>query len=245
MDMKRKMSLKISRMAAFGLVCGLMSLSSCDNGGDSGDTTPKVRLEVYISGIIDHTTFTPGESGSVTFNRFPATVEEFKTVRRVIGDEPHGAVALQLMAYEMYRRDKRAGLECIKLNNTTDNIISATDRLNQLFGNDPNYARPYQIAAFLKGATPENGYNPEKPYTVEVKVNDGRPYDDSSDYQTKMLYLEVLTAGKDHGSETLYVLKTDKPGEPGEGRYFIVNHCPGLYAQVKEKSFTVPFDGLD
>jgi D-methionine transport system substrate-binding protein len=225
-------------------VFAVAMLAAC-NGNGGGNSASRTPIEVSIAGTIDHTTHTPGQSGSVTFSRFPASVDEFKAVREEIGGEPHGAVALQLMAYEMYRRDRRVGLECIKLNNTTNNITSATDRLNQLFGNDATYARPYQIAAFLKGATWENGYNPSKPYTVEVKVNDGRPYDNSSDYQAPVLYLEVLTKGKDHGSETLYVLKTAKPGQPGEGKYFIVNNCPGVYAQVKEKSFSVEFNGLD
>jgi D-methionine transport system substrate-binding protein len=219
-----------------------LTLASC-GGGDNDP--PSGPFEVSIAGVIDHAVHTPGQSGSVTFSRFPASVAEFRSAREKIGAEPHGAVALQLMAYEMYRRNKRIGTECIRLNNTTNNVEAATVRLDQLFGDDAYYARPYQIAAFLKGASWENGYNPSKPYTVEVKVNDGRPYDNSADYQAPVLYLEVLTKGKDHGSETVYVLKTARPGEPGEGRYFIVNNSPGLYSQVKEVSFTVPFGGLD
>ena len=34
-----------------------------------------------------------------------------------------------------------------------------------------DYACPYQVAAYLKGATPENGYNPARPHIVEVRVN--------------------------------------------------------------------------
>jgi uncharacterized protein YjdB len=203
-------------------------------------------LEVKITGAISHTTFTKGQSGTVEFNRFPATVDEWKQVREKIGGEPHGAVALQLMAYEMYRRNKTVGRECITLNNTTNNVNSAVSRLNELFGSDANYARPYQIAAFLKGATPENGYNPTKPYTVEMKVNDGRTYENFTDYQATAIYLEALTKGVDHGSQTVLVLKTKKPGEQGEsGKFFIVNNCPGLYAQVKAASFENPFKGLE
>lgn len=206
---------------------------------------PLPALEVSISGKISHTTHTPGQTGTVTFNRFPATVAEFKQVREKIGEEPHGAVALQLMAYEMYRRDKDIGAECITLNNTVNNVNPAISRLKELFGKDAYYARPYQIAAFLKGATPENGYNPTKPYTVEVKVNSAREYQTSSDYQATVLYLDVLTKGKDQGTETLYVLKTKRPGEPGDGKFFIINNSPGLYSQVKEVSFENPFKGLD
>lgn len=209
------------------------------------DPVPTYPLEVTITGTISHSDYTPGQSGTVTFNRFPASVNEFKQVRERIGGEPHGAVALQLMAYEMFRRNRTRGEECIRLNNVTFNVTSATSRLIELFGKDQYYARPYQIAAFLKGATPDNGYNPPKPYTVEVRVAGGVAYQHSNDFQTTVLYLEALTQGKDKGSEQVAVLKTQRPGEPGEGKYFIVFNSPGLYAQVKEVSFTNPFKGLD
>jgi hypothetical protein len=234
--MERKFSLKLWIAAAI-LTSGLMAFAQT-----KGDKSP---IEVTISGNISHSTFTKGESGTVTFSRFPATVEEFKQVREKIGGEPHGAVALQLMAYEMYRHDKNIGTDCIKLNNTTNNINLATNRLKELFGSDVNYARPYQIAAFLKDATPDNGYNPKKPYTVEITVNDVQPYQKSNNYQTDVIYLKVHTKGKDRGSEVVEVIKTLKPGEPSEGKYFIVLNSPGLYSQVKAVSFANPFQGLD
>lgn len=224
--------------------CGSNTTSEREQSTRS-TTPPATPLEVSITGEIDHNTHTAGQSGTVIFNRFPANEKEFKEVREKIGREPHGAVALQLMAYEMYRRNADAGTACIELNNTINNVNPAIDRLKQLFGSDQNYARPYQIAAFIKGATPDNGYNPTQPYTIEVKVNDGREYDYSQDYQSNMLYLEVLTQGKDHGSETVYVVKTKKPDEPGDGEFFIVNNCPGVYSQVKPVSFENPFNGLE
>ena len=201
-------------------------------------------LKVTIDGAINHTTYTKGEKGSVTFNRFPANVEEFKTVRDQIGGEPHGAVALQIMAFEMYRRDRQAGEACIKLNNTVLNVAPCTRRLKEIFGGDLVYSRAYQMAAFLKGATPENGYNPTEPYVVEVYVNPGVEYIQSNDYQTKVLVLEVTTKGKDSGRETVRVLKTARPGEASANKYFVVENSPGLYSQVKTPSFTNPFKGL-
>jgi hypothetical protein len=202
-------------------------------------------LEVKLTGTISHTTHTKGQKGTVEFSRFPATVDEFKQVREKIGTEPHGVVALQLMAYEMYRRDTKIGEECIKLVNTTTNVNVPISRLKELFGKDANYARPYLVASFLKGAIPENGYNPTKPYTVEVKVNDSRPYQATSIFQSTVLYLDVLTTGTDSGLRTVEVLTTAKPGEPGENKYYIVMNAPGLYTQPKEISFTNPWKGLD
>jgi hypothetical protein len=208
-------------------------------------TTGLAPLEVSISGKISHTTYLSIQSGKVTFNRFPATVEEFVQTREKIGGEPHGAVALQIMAYEMYRRDRSIGEECIRLNSTTSSVGMSLRRFGELYSSDVNYQRPYQMAAFLKGATDKNGYSPTKPYTVEVRVSKGVKYQYSNDFQTTVLYLEVLTKGKDKGAEQVSVLKTLRPGEPSEGKYFIIFSCPGLYSSVKGVSFANPFQGLD
>lgn len=144
-----------------------------DNAGNGNGSTSTEAFNVKISGTIDHDTHTPNQSGTVEFNRFPATVDEFKQARDVIGGQPHGAVALQIMAFEMYRRDRKKGEACIRLNNVGTNANESVRHLKDLFGSDPSYARPYQMAAFLKGATPRNGYKPDKPYTIEVRVNNG------------------------------------------------------------------------
>ena len=234
----------ISAVMLISAVC--LVLSSCTKSSDDEiDSNNSGPLTVNISGVISHTSHTPGQSATVTFSRFPANTAEFKKVCEQIGGEPHGAVALQLMAYEMYRRNKKTGEECIRLNNVTTNVTPALERLKELFSNDAYYARPYQIAAFLKGATPENGYSPSKPYTVEIEVSAGIAYQYSNDYQANVLYLRVLTKGKDKGAEEVAVLKTAKPGEPGNGINFIVFNSPGLYSQVKEISFTSSFNGLD
>lgn len=203
-------------------------------------------IKVSMEGTIDHNTYTEGQRASVTFSRFPRTVEEFQKVREILAVEPHGAVALQIMAYEMYRRNPETGLECIRLNNTITNSgknSSAVRQLDQIFSKD-NSSRSYQMAAYLKGATHENGYNPTEPYTVEVTVDKGRRYGYSNDYQTTVLYLYVLTKGKS-SPDVLYVLKTKKPDETSErGKYFIVNNSPGLYSRVREISFDATFNGL-
>lgn len=209
-------------------------------------TKPLEAFSVKITGAIDHNTHTPNQSGTVEFSRFPATVDEFKQARDVIGSEPHGAVALQIMAFEMYRRDRKVGEACIHLNNVTTNANESVRRLKELFGSDQNYARPYQMAAFLKGATPRNGYKPDKPYTIEVRVNNGNAYKHSSIYDAKVIYLQVLTAGTDGGARNIDVLKTRKPGTPGEnGKFFIVFNSPGLDTQVKKIESDASFNGLD
>jgi len=241
--MGRTMNAIMLRVAV--TMAATLLLASCGGGGDEQGPGGGGEIEVAISGAIDHAVHTAGQTGTVTFSRFPATVGEFRAVRERIGGEPHGAVALQIMAYELYRRNRSVGEECIRLNNATTNVTVALDRLKEIFGGDAYYARPYQMAAFLKGASWDNGYAPSKPYTVEVRVHAVNGYDESSVYQAKVLRLEVLTKGKDSGREGVDVVMTAKPGETSGNRYFIVDNSPGLYSQVREISFTTPFEGLD
>ena len=217
------------------VVVAVSMLSMTSAGCHAQELSTVSPLDVRIAGKINHTSFKAGQSGTVTFNRFPASVEEFKSVQEKIGGEPHGAVALELMAAEMYRRNAAVGTECFKLCNTPMNINAQLNRWKELLGNDVSYARPYQIGAFLRGATPENNYTPQEPYTIEVRVNKARPYQKITDYQSTELYLEVLTKGKAHGSETVYVVKPNPCRYyPDGSHYFLVNNCPGLYSQVKE-----------
>ena len=225
----------VSKSLSIITVLSMLSMTAWPNEGSEQEQNSEIPLVIKISGTINHSSFKRNQTGTVTFNRFPASVDEFKEARKQIGGEPHGAVALELMAVEMYRRDANIGTECLKLCNTPLNVNSQIRRLKELFGNDDNYNRPYQVAAFLKGATPANKYAPNEPYTVEVKVNNGRPYQKITDYQSTELYLEVLTKGKAHGSETVYVVKPNPCRDyPDGSSYFVVNNCPGLYSQVQE-----------
>ena len=212
----------------------------------TSEEIPVGDLEVSMTGTINHTTYTAGESATVTFSRFPRSVEEFKMVREQIGTEPQGAVALQVMAYEMFRRDRKIGEQVLRMNTTTTNITMVLSRLKSIFDGDAQSNRPYQMGAFLKGATPENGYNPEKPYTVEIIVDKGRKYEKFTTYQATLIHLMVLTKGDDGGKRHISVMQTQKPGQPGEnGKFYIVNQSDGLHLRVKDKSFSTPFNGLD
>ena len=202
-------------------------------------------IKVQMTGAINHTTYTKGQSGTVTFNRIPATVEEFKMVRDQIGKEPHGTIALQVMAFEMFRRDRTIGEECIRLNNVISNAGDCIRRLKELFGGDGGYNRPYQAAAYLKGASPANGYNPTKPYTVEVSVDLGLPYEKSTFYQATIVRLRIKCQGRSQGYDQVAVVKTKKPDETSKGTYFIVQSGTGMISQVTPISFDHEFKGLD
>ena len=191
-----------------------------------------------VYGKINHDKLNLNDKGYCTFNRFPSTVEQFKELQAQISTEPQGAVTMVLIAMEIYRKHPEIGEKCLFLATTEnehdpnnpgrmskDRIIR---RLNELLTRkNDSYARPYQVAAFLKGATQQNGYIPTKPYTVEVQAMNF-PYEYNSKLDAKFIQYYVLTGGKDSGKEIIRVIK------PWDSKYFLVDNFPGLYSQVKE-----------
>ena len=198
-------------------------------------------IEVTINGEISPTKFTIGTKGSVVFNRFPATVAEWKKVQEQIGGTMMGAVTLQIMAGELYMRDTKAGEECIKLNCLN---VTATTFISHV--KDRKEDRPYQFASFLKGATPANGYSPTKPYTIEYEVRStGSLISHSSIYEADVYCFFIHTGGR-NAPQYITVLKTPKPDEAGErGKYYILNSTSNMTFQCDPKSFTVDYKGLD
>lgn len=185
------------------------------------------NITTALRGTISHTQWEPGKTASVEFSRFPTSIAEFRELQRTLGKEPHGAIALELMAFEMYRRDGDNGVECLKLNNTPNNVLSVVNRLRELYRKNGSYARPYQAAAFLKGASAANGYKPDSPYTVEVRVSPVTKYQPANDYGSTMLFIDINSNGHQSNWKSVYVVK------PAGSEYFLINNNPGMYSQCE------------
>lgn len=190
------------------------------------------NVNVSHTGGINPTKWKGGESATVSISHIPTTVEEFEALQAQLGTTPEGAVMLQLVAFEMYRNDKIVGAECVKLNNTDTNIPSVMRRLPEIFRQNDSYARPHLVATYFKGSTPQNGFNPAKPYTVEVRSHKTRQYERSQSLKGYVLYLEVYSSGYDSHWRGCEVVK-QKGSE-----YYKVSNSPSLYVQCQE----VPFD---
>lgn len=233
-----------------------MMLVSCDNTTTSQATSdasegteaavsqePFAPINITIEGEIEHTNYTGDVESTVTFDRFPQNVAEFNFALNELGQEPQGAVVLMLMAMELYRNDSIAGVECLKEINTDTNLPGAMRQIKEkLRPNNPNdsYARPYLVAAFMQGATPENGYNPPTPYKVKVRTNPVIGYQESNTLKGYVLYLQVESQGYDTPWRGVEVCKSK-----GDSHYRIVN-CPSMYTQCKEISWKTDaeFNGL-
>lgn len=181
-----------------------------------------------IEGRINHDTWDKSQSSRVTFTGIPATLEEFKQVRQILGKEPQGAVALQVMAFEMYRRNRAVGEQALSLNNTSTNYNSTVERLKEMMGKDKFYARPYLAAALMDGAKPTNAYTPIFPYCVKIRVNPASKYQESQFLGGTVIYLQIDSEGWDTNWRGVEVVRPE-----GE-QFYVVSNCPAMYTQCKQ-----------
>lgn len=193
---------------------------------------------VSTKGTIDPKVWKAGQTASVSISKIPATLDEFKALQAKLGTTPEGCVMLQLVAFEMYNRDKKVGEACVKLNNTDINVPSVMRRLPEIFKKDPNdsYPRLHLVATFFDGATPSNGFNPKKPYTIKVRTSKTRQYERSQSLQGYVLYLEVYSSGYDTSWRSCEVVK-----QKGSN-YYKVSNSPAMYTQCKEVDFDASED---
>ena len=179
-------------------------------------------------GINNSTAF----SDEVSIEKIPATLEEFQALQAELGTTPEGCIMLQLVAIEMYRRDRNVGLECLTLNNTSTNLSYVTSRLKEIFRENDSYL----VSTYFKGAKPSNGYNPTKPYTINVRRNPAYPNDERSQaLKGYVKYFQVYSEGYDTPWRGIEVVQ--QKGDP----YYRVSNCPSVYVQCKE----VDFDATD
>ncbi len=174
-------------------------------------------------------------SEKLSIEKIPATLEEFQALQAEIGAEPEGCIMLQLVAMEMYRRDKAVGLECLRLNNTETNLSSMTRRLDELYRPNDSYARPYLVSSFFKGAKPSNGYNPEKPYTIRVRKDPSKSDERSQSLKGYVKHYQIYSDGYDTAWRGIDVVQ-----QKGDD-FYRVSNCPSIYTQCKE----VDFDATD
>lgn len=196
-------------------------------------------ITVSFKGDIDPMKWKKGQEATVTFNRFPTTVEEFKEAQALLGEKPQGAVVLQLMAFEIWHNDAKAGKECVELANISNNWYSVESRVKEVYGSDDSYGRPHLVATFLKGAKPENGFNTKAPYTVTVRSSINKDYERSEMLKGYVLHLDVYSEGYDTHWRGCDVIK-----QKGS-KYYQVSNSPSMYVQCKDVPFDAPdYEGL-
>lgn len=245
------MIIKQIKAALMAATVTLVVLVSCDGSGTTtvvtstaGDdaTTPGVTADAAssmasasgdfscsIDGAISHDTWDASQRSEVTFARFPASLGEFETAFGKLASEPQGVVALQVMAFELYRHDAGAGEKALRMINTDVNCTQTLRQLKEMMNtSDAYYSRPYLAWALLKGSTPENGYTPTEPYAVQVRVNPSAKYQESEFLSGTVIYLQVQSKGWDTEMRGVEVVK------PEGSSTYVVSNCPALYTQCKK-----------
>ena len=177
----------------------------------------------------------------VTFTNVPKDYEEFEALYTgFLGKTPHGTAAMMPMAMEIYGRDRDEGLRCIKLICWPSNVNSVVSQLKQKFGTsqyapaNDGYHQRYLPAAVLKGATPENAYTPQQPYTVEMKASVNKHQELTFMGSGTVMYIYIMGKGWDTNQRSVEIIK-----QPDSELHQVFN-CPSLYTQCKQIRGTWP-----
>ncbi len=175
-------------------------------------TTYQLGSSTYTcEGNFSAETYDADASGVVTFTAFPASYEEFADLyENFLGKSPHGTAALATMSQGCASEMKRG----------------VSDKVRAWQSHD-SYGQRYLPAAVLKGASPENGYHPLTPYTIEMKASVNKHEKVQISGTGVCLFLYVLGEGWDGGKRSVQVFLPD-----GAERYQIWS-ASSLYMQCK------------
>lgn len=221
-----------------------------DGLAEENDASPVVRLEGNTLHYGDHLytlddglrldgdlpSRAEGQVCTVTFTHFPATVKEFRDLYdQLMGTSYGGVLALNVMAYEMYRRDRAMGEEAIRLVNTPTNATTTIGTLAQKFpkvrgdeNDNDSYHQPYLVAAFLEGATHDNKYQPAYPYVLRFRWSTN-PYVTQHEYSNMLYgYIYNLVALRNGENECAVSVLSDEDNP----LLLKVSNCPSFYYAV-------------
>jgi len=169
--------------------------------------------------------------GVVTFTNIPSDYTEFEALyNEFFGRTPYGTVAMMTMAMEMYARDRKMGRKCIELVNYKSNVSSVIRRLNDKFGAQPgdSYGQRYLPAAVLEGATPNNAYCPNRPYTINMEASVNKHQELQISGSGTVMYVYVIGGGWDSVKRSVELIReTDQ-------EYYQIFNCPTLYISCKQ-----------
>ena len=224
-------------------------VNEANKAGRDAVKAAKEKAKTARKGKAEETTWTYGEHtytmkgnltadkykkdgfGEVTFTNVPSDYNEFETLySEFLGRTPHGTAAMMVMAMEMYARDREVGKKCIELICYPSNVNSVIPRLKDKFGAQPgdSYGQRYLPAAVLKGATPANGYRPNRPYTVEMDASVNKHQELKIVGSGTVMYIYIIGGGWDTQQRQVEIIL-----EPGHEQYQVFN-CPSLYTQCKQ-----------
>ena len=144
-------------------------------------------------------------SETFTFSSLPTSLNELRALPEASLDSAFKTTALTILALCRYEQDPSAALEMLDFLKGPAEVSTYEKQFIQ----ERLRGKEYKARSFLAGATPENSYQPNTPYTITVSEN---PYSfDEENWAT--LY---VTSG---GADNPRPLKLRK--KPSTGQWFL------------------------
>lgn len=141
-----------------------------EDDDESSDTPPD-------GGPVDAEAYTEGETRITEFDKLPVTLTRFEEAQEQVSTTPQGAAAMFIIALRVRQLYPAEGLKCLVTSASETGVgkyetsdgetydgytVYNLDRIDEQLKRYPRL--PY---AYYKGATPENNYEPDKPYIIE------------------------------------------------------------------------------
>ena len=140
------------------------------------------------------------KSETFTFAALPESLAQMQALPEASLDDPYKTAALTVCAICAYAADKAIGLEMLNwLRGPRPLGGGEISFLNDRFRDGKTYV-PF---SYFKGATPENDYTPDVPFTITIESN---PYSDANEGYKKLF---VKSSGADNPREIVLRRKGD------------------------------------
>ncbi len=134
-----------------------------------------------------------------SFSELPSTLEELTRLKEYALTTPHETAALTVLAMHGYTLNQQNGIAMINALKGPQEL-SAYDKQ---FLKDRLVGKEYLPSSYIQGSSPENGYTPNKPYTITVYEN---PYSYQEEGYARLLM-------KSSGADTERPIVLRKKGE--------------------------------
>ena len=144
---------------------------------------------------------------SVVLNDLPKNLQQMKAMEEASLKEPQYAAALKIAALAIYPTDKNAACEMLEFLHGPKGLST----YEKQFIADRFRDKDYVPRSYFEGSTPENGYEPIKPYTITFFEN---PYS-RDQLKDGYLTLHVKSGGADSARQIK--LRT----KPSTGQWFL------------------------
>lgn len=140
-----------------------------------------------------------------SFNEVPKSVLELKELPEASLDSPFKTTALVMIVLCNFEKDENATFEMLDFLKGPDSVSP----FEKQFITERLKGKYYKTFSFFNGATPDNGYVPDKPYSIVVTSN---PYSFTNENWATMFV-------KSAGADSLRQIKLRK--KPSTGQWFL------------------------